>query len=150
MKKNILLAIVAIITLYSCEQDTICIDPITPTLVIRFYDYDNPSEVKSVESLTVWAAGKDSLYTNQTTDSISIPLDINENNTIYNLASESVVDTINFTYTRSDVFVSRSCGYKTIYENFTNQSNSNNWIKEIEIINTIINNDTAAQVYIYH
>jgi len=150
MKKYILLTIISIVTLVSCEQDNICVEATTPNLSIRFYDYTNPTSLKDVIELTVWAAGKDSLYIKNTTDSISMPLDVNKNFTYYILATEKNIDTIKFSYNRNDIYVSRSCGYKTIFEEFTAENNTSTWIKQIEIINTIINNDTAAQVNIYH
>ena len=140
----------AIISFISCEQDSICIDPTTPNLVIRFYDFDNRSETKSVLLDSVWAENKGLYIINQSADSIAVPLDLNENLTLYNLGSNALVDQIKFNYTRKDIFVGRACGYKTIYEDLNIESTENNWIKEIEIINTLIDNDTAAQVYIFH
>jgi uncharacterized Zn-finger protein len=150
MNKYFTLFIIALIALLGCEQDSICIDATTPSMIIRFYDINNPTETKAVELDSIWVEGKNQYIKNVTTDSIAIFLDINENETLYNFSSENIVDKINFTYNRNDVFVGRSCGYKTIYENLQIGSETNNWIKNIEIINTIIENDTAAQVYIFH
>jgi len=150
MKKYISVIIIAIISFISCEQDSICIDATTPNLVIRLYDFDNRSETKTILLDSVWAEDKGLYIIKETTDSIAIPLDLNNNFTSYNLGSNALVDQIKINYNRKDVYVGRSCGYKTIYEDINIESASNNWIKEIEIINTIINNDTAAQVYIFH
>jgi len=150
MKKYITVIIIAIISFISCEQDSICIDATTPNLVIRFYDFDNRSETKSVLLDSVWAENKELYIKNVTQDSIAIPLDLNENFTLYSLGANALVDQIKFNYNRKDIFVGRSCGYKTIYEDLNIETATSNWIKEIEIINTIINNDTAAQVYIFH
>lgn len=150
MKKYITIIIIAILSFISCEQDSICIDATTPNLVIRFYDFDNPSETKSVLLDSVWAEDKGLYFKNVTQDSIAIPLDLNKNFTLYNLGANDLVDQIKFNYNRKDIFVGRSCGYKTIYEELNIETATSNWIKEIEIINTIIDNDTAAQVYIFH
>ena len=150
MKKYITILILTIIVLAGCEQDSICIDPTTPNLIIRFYDFENPDETKAIQLDSIWAEGKQQYIKDVTSDSVAIFLDINENFTQYNFSSETAVDKINFEYNRKDVFVGRSCGYKTIFEDFQIGSATNNWIKEIEIINTIIDNDTAAQVYIFH
>lgn len=150
MKKYLSLIIISIIAITSCEQDSICIDATTPSLTIRFYDYNDKDEIKSINLDSVWAEDKSLYLQNVSLDSLSIPLDLNENFTIYNLGATALVDQINFNYTRKDVFVGRSCGYKTVFENLEITNNTNNWIKEIEIINTIIDNDTAAQVYIFH
>ena len=37
----------------SCEKDDFCIDPITPNMIIRFYDATNPLETKAVTDLSV-------------------------------------------------------------------------------------------------
>lgn len=150
MKKYITVIIIAITTLISCEQDSICIDATTPFLVIRFYDYEDRSEIKPVLLDAVWAENKPFYLENKTLDTLAIPLDINNNFTIYNFDSDALVDQINFNYDRQDIYVGRSCGYKTIFNGLNIENSTNNWIKEIEIINTIIDNDTAAQVYIYH
>ncbi len=142
MKKYIL-PIIAIITLIaSCEKDDICIDPVTPQLVIRFYDSDNPTEYKSRAELYVWAEGKDSIYENVITDSIALPLNPAEDFTIYNLSSEDFEDTITINYTREEVFVSRSCGFKFNFNNLNLTDVTNNWIISTEITNTTIENET--------
>jgi len=150
MRKITTLIIIAIITFISCEKDDICIDPTTPNLVIRFNDFENPANSKNVSKLTVWANGKDSLYINQTLDSIAIPLDINLDFTIFKLSANEIVDDIHFTYSREDIYVGRACGFKTNYHNLQIESNTNNWIKNIEVINTIIDNDTSAAITIFH
>ena len=150
MKKYITIIIVSFLAILSCEKDDICIDATTPSLIIRFYNNDIQTDVKKVSELTVWADGKDSIYVKQSLDSIIIPLDLNQNNTLYKFTSNSIEDEINFTYTRNDVCVSRSCGYKTIFENLQIDSNTTNWIKNISINNTTIENDTAAHITIFH
>lgn len=150
MKKYFSLIIISIITITGCEQDSICIDATTPSLTILFYDYNNRDEIKSINLDSVWAEDKSLYLQNVSLDSLSIPLDLNENFTVYNLGANALVDEIKFDYSKKDVFVGRSCGYKTVFENLEITNNTSNWIKEIEIINTIIDNDTAAQVYIFH
>lgn len=150
MKKYILVIFIAIIGFISCEQDSICIDATTPSLLIRFNDIDDIDEYKSITLDTIWAADKEVYATNQTVDSIYIPLDINENFTVYNFNSDDLIDQIKLAYTRNDVYVGRACGYKIIYEDLQLESNTNNWIKNIEINYTTIDNDTTAQVTIFH
>jgi len=150
MKKFIVLIIVSILAFSGCEKDDICIEATTPNLIIRFYNNDIPAEIKAVTSLTVWADGKENQYASQTLDSIVIPLDLANNNTLYRLSTATLEDQINFTYTRKDVFVSRSCGYKTIFENLQIESNTTNWVKNISINNSTIDNETAAHITIFH
>ena len=150
MKKYITILLLFIFTIISCEKDDICIDATTPSLIIRFYDNDIQTDIKELSDLTVWADDKDSIYVNQALDSIVIPLDLTKDNTLYKFSSGIIEDQINFTYTRNDVFVSRSCGYKTIFENLQIDSNTSNWLKDISINNSTIDNETSAHITIFH
>lgn len=144
----------------ACEKDDFCVDPITPNLVLRFYDNTNQTEVKSVERLSVWAAGKDTLtaYTSVTLDSIAIPLDPINTQTVYNFKMNNVdgnlannqVEQWTINYDLEEVYVSRSCGFKVIFNNVTISSNSG-WIQSFTPSNiTTINNESSAHVQIFH
>ncbi|MDO9038138.1 MAG: DUF6452 family protein [Lutibacter sp.] len=150
MRKYLILLFILSFTLINCEKDDICIETTTPKLIVVFYNNEIPGTKKSVTSLTVSADGKGNIYENKSLDSIAIPLDLTQNSTLYILKSGAIIDSINFTYDRKDVFVSRSCGYKTIFENFKVESRSAHWIKNDTIKNTIIDNETAAHLTIFH
>ena len=150
MRKSFLLIVLCFFAITSCEQDDICIDSTTPFLLIRFNDFDDQDEYKSVELDSVWVQDKELYLTSTTVDSLYIPLDLNEDFTSYKLASNAVVDDMNLNYSRSDIFVGRSCGYKTIFEDLELESNTDNWIKNIEINYTTIDNDTIAAITIFH
>jgi uncharacterized protein DUF6452 len=152
MKKYITLIALAIFTILSCEKDDICIDETTPSLIFRFYNNDSQADLKSINLDSVWVENKIKIegYVNVSLDSIAIPLDLNENNTTYIMENNTIKDTLKFSYTRSDIFVSRSCGYKTIFENLQIDSNTTNWIKNISINNSTINNETSAHISIFH
>ncbi len=128
----------------SCQKDDFCIDPITPNLVIRFYDDAEPDDYKSVFNLTVWADGKDTLenYNNVSTDSLAIQLDPSEDFTIYHLSADGIEDQITINYLRNEVFVSRSCGYKYTFTELNLTNVSNNWILNTEITNQTVENET--------
>lgn len=152
MKKYLVLTIVFLVTFLSCEKDDICIENTTSKLIIRFYDNDIRTELKQLDAMYVWVADYDSIsiYNNVTTDSIVIPLNLTENITKYVIEKNAIKDTIEFNYFRNDIFVSRSCGYKTNFENLEIKSHTLNWIKNYTIINPIIENETAAHINIYH
>ena len=73
MKKYLFLLLLTVIVISGCEKDDFCIDEITPSLIIRFYDNDNMTSTLSVNELYVWPEGRDSMIVNQTTDSIEYP-----------------------------------------------------------------------------
>ena len=152
MKKCIALVLLCIFTFISCEKDDICIDGTTPKLIIRFYNNDAQTEFKTVQLDSVWIEEKSKIdgFTGVATDSIYIPLDLNADTTTFILENNKVKDTLKFSYTRNDVFVSRSCGYKTIYENFQLDSNTTNWIKDISSNNSTIEDETTAHITIFH
>lgn len=151
MKKYFSITIIlALILIISCEKDDICLENTTPNLILKFYDINNDTIVKAATELTVWANNLDTIYLKESFDSIVIPLNFNLNKTNYKLVSNNIADTIYFSYNRNDIFISRSCGYKTIFENLEIDSLTNNWIKGFNINNTIIDNDTTAHINIYH
>jgi len=152
MKKYSTLIILALILMLSCEKDDICLENTTPYLMLKFYSFENDTLVKTIDidSIRVLNKGLISNYTAKSFDSIQIPLDINQYTTSYQITSEKTTDTIYFSYDRKDIFVSRSCGYKTNFENLAIDSITNNWIKAYNINTTTIDNDTTAHINIYH
>ena len=141
----------------SCEKDDFCIDPITPNMIIRFYDATNTSNTKSVSNLSVNPEGLDVIYSNESLDSILIPLDVTSNQIIYNFSKGNNQDIITIDYDVEDVFVSRSCGFKAIFNNVTVTSDvSNDWIigltetSENTITILTIENESAAHLQIFH
>ncbi|MFV8375497.1 DUF6452 family protein [Flavobacterium sp. LB1P62] len=178
MKKIILLVFVLALSFSSCEKDDICDanTPTTPRLVIGFYDFLNPSVLKNVTNLKVVSPGMtdgiifnvgaidDSKYlTNGST--ISIPLKTNEDTTSYSFilnsgnANPALVnqDNIRFDYTRADFFVSRACGFKTLFA--LNTSNpythtdatvpDTKWIKYISVEKSNIDNENDTHIKIF-
>ena len=80
MRKIIPFVLQIIILNSACEKDDFCIqNPVTPKLILRFYDEVNRSSLKAVNELYVWAENKDSLFVNISTDSLVIPLNTNNN-----------------------------------------------------------------------
>jgi hypothetical protein len=158
MNKNILYIFLFAFVFSACEKDDICLSPTTPKLVLRFYDSANPTEYKSVPNFSVIAESKtDSLFTAQSLDSIAIPLNTNGTQTIYNLKTSSTgnkadnkYNKLTISYTTETVFVSRSCGLKSIFKTVTITSD-NGWFQSFTPNSiTSIDNETSAHVQIYH
>jgi hypothetical protein len=117
-------------TFSSCEKDDICeaTTSTTPRLVIRFYDVNNASVAKNVTNLTIIGEGKTTgiTFSGSTLingSTVSIPLQTDFDATTFRFilnfgnANPAVVneDIIKFNYTRKNEFVSRACGFKTIF-----------------------------------
>ncbi len=146
----------------ACEKDDFCTKevPKTPKLIIRFYDDANKDALKEVENLSVWAAGKDTLspYKSLKTDSIAFPLNIDALETVYflkrnnvdgNLAN-NITNKITIAYTTEDIFISRSCGYKTYFNEVTITSDNGWFISFTPNSLATINNEFNAHVKVYH
>jgi hypothetical protein len=126
--KKLLLLLLLIFSFSSCEKDDICAEETTPRLIMEFYDVTNPTVKKNVTSLKVTGYISDTvqkpipLATFNAVNKIELPLRITEDVTKYSLILNSTstsvtpnTDILEFKYTRQNVFVSRACGYKTIF-----------------------------------
>lgn len=160
MKKIILFLLLIVFFFSACEKDDFCIkNPVTPNLVLRFYDNTNRETFKKAQRLSIISEGKtDSIYTNQTTDSIAIPLNSLATETIYKLKMNNIdgktannkTATFTIKYITEENYVSRSCGYRIIF-NEVSFTADNNWIIDLtpQTLTTIDNQD-AAHVQIFH
>ncbi|PWG04458.1 DUF6452 family protein [Polaribacter aquimarinus] len=161
MRKVIVFLGFIILVNISCEKDDFCLqNPVTPNLVIRFYDDINRNTKKQVKKLSIWAENKDTLalYTSVNQDSIAIPLNSSDTKTIYHLKMNdsdgkiinNKIETLTIEYNPTEIYVSRSCGYKVIFNNIT-FSSTNTWFKEITPTTlTTIDHQNSAHVQIYH
>jgi hypothetical protein len=157
MKQFLILGAVVLLCLCACEPDDICLEgtPGTPQLIVVFYDKDQPDTKKLVSDLQVKGVDIETLLYDATTDSIALPLRTLTNSTSFSIKAtqngSAAEDIITFNYTSEDEFISRACGYKTIFDNLTfSTTNSFNWIDNVEIINTSIPDNNNTHVKILH
>lgn len=164
----------------SCERDDICAEgtATTPSLLIEFYDINNPDDLKSVSRLTVYGEGlpdpnppvanvDETILFNENTTAVELPLivGIDDDTTITtrfilekdtNLrldeddTTQSDVDIIKITYTTEFVYVSRACGYKSIFNNLDVNLEEDSWISAVETIVTEVENENTVHVRILH
>jgi hypothetical protein len=67
--------------------------------------------------------------------------------------TNSNIDVIEITYTTEFIYVSRACGYKSIFNALSinvDVADSDTWINNIEVIETTINNENTIHVSILH
>jgi hypothetical protein len=136
MKKIIAFLMILGFASSSCEPDDIC-DPNTPTtprMLIQFFEISNPSLRKNVKNLKVIGEGKtegvvfnpsgvDEAKYLTSADSILLPLntqaDLVKYKFINNYGNKNPLieneDNLEFKYTRESIYVSRACGFKTIF-----------------------------------
>ena len=151
MKKIIVVLFLSIVLISACEKDDFCVqNPVTPNLILRFYDANNRETLKPVPSFYVWAEGKDTIFKDASIDSIFIPLNSLMTETVYNLSTENTVNQFTVNYTPKEEYVSRSCGFKIIFNEVTFTSD-NTWITDFtpETVSTI-DHQNEAHVQIFH
>lgn len=155
MKNALVFILFMLILISACEKDDFCTqNPVTPKMVIKFKNYTNVTKNKKPNSLYVWAKDKDSLYAKTSVDSVFLPLNSLTKQTIYNFSvSKDSISGLTIQYEPKSEFVSRSCGYKIIFNNvkITKKKLPKSWIDSISVkeISTI-NNQNNAHVTIYH
>ena len=164
--------ILLVILSISCERDDICPDstPTTPRLIINLIDPDADDEdtSKNVFDLVVIGTGNDAVlegYSIVDVDNIILPLKTDENTTQYSLIKEATVDDdgilnggnediVTINYSREQVYVSRACGYKTIFKNvtLTIETDTDNWMlsRQATNDNQSVENETAAHFKVSH
>ena len=163
---------------FSCERDDICPEttPTTPRLIIDLHDFANQEDKKNVFDFRVQGVDNDKVLEGYNvigaTDDIILPLRTNTNSTQYKLHIDYAIndngtpdvtsddfidgneDIITISYSTEDVYVSRACGYKTIFKNvtLTIEPDTDNWIKlkESLIENQSIEDETTTHFILYH
>jgi hypothetical protein len=169
LKKIFVILILAMLWVSSsCEKDDIC-DPATPTtpqLVIDFYDITNPTIKKNVTNLLVVGEGLTTGLDFNGQSTIKIPLKITSDYTQFqfilnygNTTNPGLVnsDVVRFNYTRNNLFVSRACGYKTLF--ILDETNpyalteldpaGTTWIKNISVNQYQISDENETHINLF-
>jgi hypothetical protein len=164
MKKIFLFLFV--FSLFGCEKDDIC-DPAaatTPSLVVEFYDISNPTVLKNVVNLKIKEQTQSGdLGVFNGINKIRLPLKTNGTAVNYSFILNSAdvdndnEDLFNVNYIGQDFFISRACGFKTVFGlNGLNPITINEpaisdtpWIQEIEVVTTSITNEKETHVKIF-
>jgi hypothetical protein len=166
MKKYSILILISLFafSFWNCEKDDICAEttPTTPRIVIEFYDFANPTVLKSITNLGVLAPGFTNGFGFTGVSKITVPLKTTDDSTTLQFiengndtdTGNDNIDEIVFNYTRQDIYVSRACGYKT---NFTLDAitgavltlDASNWIQNITIEQPTIANENETHIKIY-
>ncbi len=167
MKKIVFitLSLLLAVSFWNCEKDDICPEgtPVTPRLNIEFYDAANPTVLKNVSNLKVMAPNStDNRFSFNNVSKIEVPLETSANVTTLNFiqngsntdTSDDNLDALTFNYQSTDEYISRACGFKTLfYLNTTNPvevtNDGSNWIQDIIVNQPNIVNENEVHVKIY-
>ncbi|EGV43940.1 hypothetical protein BZARG_2349 [Bizionia argentinensis JUB59] len=180
MKKTVALLILLVSIAFSCERDDICTldTPTTPRITIEFFDIQNPEQQnpKNVFKCRVQGIGNDEALPELDGASpkqiILLPLKTTETSTQYSIYSNYALnnnntpndpsddyptgneDIITISYVPEEVYVSRACGFKTVFKNITItvETDTDNWIEIIQSVNDnqILENEETANFSIFH
>lgn len=175
--KKITLILVFFFALTNCEKDDICSEDTQTTsrLYIEFYSNANPDTRKNVFKFRVQGVGNENIlddYNLVTENEVYLPLKTDENQTQYKLHNNYEIDDngtpdddtddfvtgnediVTISYLATEVYVSRACGYKTVFENVTIsiEDDGDNWIDFIQSTtdNEPITNETEAHFNLFH
>lgn len=177
MKKIIAFLLILGFASSSCEPDDICepTTPTTPRMLIQFFEIKNPSVMKNVDNLKVIEDKMSQgvvLSPTQTGDSkyltsgnqVLIPLNtegkVVKYRFINNYGKKNPLieneDILEFNYSGKKIYVSRACGYKTIFNlDATNPFvqteptvNDGKWMRTVIVLqnNITYENETIIKV----
>lgn len=163
MKITRTLLLILLFTTYSCERDDLCDEntPTTPRMIVEFRDLIISDNLKNVTGLRIEdfedATRVLSGYNNVTEDQMILPLKTDIDNMETGITSFRVYknygdtalennDIITIEYSTKEIYVSRACGYKTIFENveIIIENDGDNWMEFAEPENdnqSVINED---------
>lgn len=182
----LILAVVGLVTFACerddiCPESTAT----TPKVILRFYDIDatGEDELKQVRELQIFGINEDGSALEQpvelvenvlraSLDSISLPLDFDGEGLALSSkfefwlnadlayddddSTEPNIDIVTINYTPEFQYVSRACGYKSIFELQPGNEirveigNQDLWIKRTEVVTTTIDNETSVHINIFH
>lgn len=178
MKKISLLFILLITigSVISCERDDICPEstPTTPKLMVNFYDRVDTETIKFVPQIRVQGVNNNAVlegYNAVNIQKLELPLRTDTTATQYRLRKDysnnnngtpddpsddfpnGNEDIITIKYTLENVFVSRACGYKTVFKNvsLTIEHDFDNWIASRQSLtdNQSVEDETTAHFYLF-
>ncbi|MFK7782592.1 DUF6452 family protein [Psychroserpens sp.] len=166
-------------TLNTCERDDICPEdvPTTPRLIIEFYDITNQDLLKEVSDLRIQGIGNaiplPGFLGSSAVTKVELPLKTDQNSTQYSFRKDYAIDDngtpndtsddmvtgnediVTINYVTEDVYVSRACGFKTIYKAISiefDPSDMDRWILLTEPLNDnqSIEDETTTHFNFFH
>ena len=162
MSKKLIYLLFLIPLFVGCEKDDICNEgtPGTPRLIIRFYDRENPSELKTPAGINIKGINQTEVYRNLNSDSLALPMDLSHSFTRYafilpsSTASQTIADTLQFNHSyRRDHYSRRACGFSAEF-GLSNPAvttvGSITWFVRSTIQLDTIKNEEQAHLFIYH
>lgn len=144
-----------------CTVDDICSEETqtTPNMVISFANNRISGVAKPLDSLKITNLDYDKVVWNAPADTIGIPLSTESESSTYSftILKDNITYTniYQFDYNLEEVYVSRACGYKMRYNNLEaesipNEDSTSTWVKNITVLNSIVEDEKNAHITILH
>ncbi len=163
-----LVFLLALVMILSCQRDDICpaSTDTTPLLIIRFYENQDPFDLKAPQNLRIQETGNDTsfVYYRYSQDSIAIPLrtdqdlsefvfTLNASDTSATDAEPGIADTLVFSYGREQEYLNRACAFRVNYvglkATLSDGPSGEDWIEDIQIEQANVENENQAHVSIF-
>ena len=137
--------------LHGCEKDDFCDKKGTPSLVLSFYDENNPKQKKGL-TLYVWEhTQKDTLYKQVFLDSMLLPLNTNTDSVYYKISYQNEVEHLILKYKTKEKFVSVSCGFKMDFLDLQiKTATQKHWLLNARLVRKKVEDEAKAHIKIYH
>jgi hypothetical protein len=145
---SLTICILSIGMFHACTQDEACRENSAVNLHAAFYTFGTTNQM-TVDSLTVYGLGKDSLLYNvkNSINKINLPLNKTDNTSIFVLQFNHVNDTVFVLHANSEYFVSFPCGMVITHQMDTIIA-TNHVIRGLKIVNRDINTTDEQHVQI--
>ena len=163
----------------TCERDDICPEevPTTPRLILEFFDVSNQENLKNVPSFFAQGVGNDfalpGFVGGSAINKVELPLKTDESSTSYRFVRDYQIndngtpddtsddfatgneDIITISYNLENEYVSRACGFKTVYRNVlvtVDDTDTDRWIFLVESVddNQSIEDETTTHFKFFH
>jgi len=151
----------------NCERDDVCAGttPTTPRVVVEFFNYTNNAP-RNVTNLSIRSTETDSVITFTAVNKILVPLKTFDTTTSYTFTindddvpqTPTFTDTVTFNYATRDIYISRACGFKTVFDLSQepgipavsiNNGSPGTWMQTVIIDNYTIELEDETHIRIY-
>lgn len=165
---SVLLLVVIGTYMISCEKDDICSEgtPTTPNMVVAFYNQENRGAYNPVVNLKYFVEGMQDTISVGRVDSLTlVPLRVDTPSVKWGFKYTHTGDTgqkiedidyIEFKYMTRDEYISRACGFKSVFtlnsstpEDINPVLYTTTWIKDVQVVDPEIINEDETHVKIY-
>jgi hypothetical protein len=143
------LLIIALVT-KACTQDETCRENKNIKMNAEFFNAGTTTSL-SIDSLTVYGLGKDSLLYNvkKNINKINLPLNKKEDVSIFVVRFNTTQDTLWVLHTNYDYFISYECG-SVITHKIDTVITTNHYIESVKIIQKDVNTTDVQHLQIFH